>query len=107
MKAMTNALLMAVDRLDTAGLDLKAFKVLLIVSKHEGGGVLELAKKGNISRSVFSRYVTFLSGGTDALPKNEAFISMTAVDHRTKALNLTEKGRELLKTLGDDVAVIG
>lgn len=106
MKELTNSFLQVVNRLEDAGLDLKAFKVLLVISKHEGGGVLELAKKGNISKSVFSRYVAVLAGGVPkAIPSNQALISMTAIDHRTKALRLTEKGSKLIKELGEYVSL--
>lgn len=102
MKEVTNTYLQFVKHLEDAGLDLKGFKILLTVAKYEGRGVLELAKKAGISKSVFSRYVNVLAGGApNAIPQNKALVSMSAVDHKTKALSLTETGRSLLNTLGE------
>ena len=100
MKELTKSFFKFVERLEEEGLDLKAFKVLIVIAQNEGEGVLKLAEKGNITRSVFSRYVGVLSGGVPkVIPPAKALVRTKPIDHKTKALSLTDRGKALIKEL--------
>lgn len=106
MRNIATVYLQIVAKLEEAGLDLKAFKILLTIAKNKDVGILELAKKAGVAASVCSRYVDVLSGGRPkVIPTNKALVLVSAVDYKTKAVHLTDRGTKLIKELGECISL--